>query len=192
MTELLPLNNAHLPVRLRLEDYLRLDDAGAFADYRKTELIDGEIFFMNAQHRPHAAIKSRLFRQLANALDAHGKGWEAIVEGSIAIPPHNSPEPDIVVTSDPDGKGLIPLESVKLIVEVSDATLAFDMKRKLPMYARNGVPEYWVVDVEGRVIHQMWAPDGEGFTGRRAVAFREAITAETIAGLVVETARLAP
>jgi hypothetical protein len=43
MAELLPLNNSHLPVRLTLDDYLLLDGAGAFADYVKTELIDGEI-----------------------------------------------------------------------------------------------------------------------------------------------------
>lgn len=190
MTELLPLNNSHLPVRLRLEDYLRLDEAGAFAEYRKTELIDGEIFFMNAQHRPHAVMKSRLHILLAAALVAQGKGWEAVVEGSIAIPPNNSPEPDIVVTSDPDGKGLIPLESVKLIVEVSDATLAFDLKRKLPMYARNGVPEYWVVDVEARVIHQMWTPEGEDYTERQEVAFGAPITAAAATGLVIDTAKI--
>src|SRR5690606_1869558 len=166
------------------------DEAGAFAEYRKTELIDGEIFFMNAQHRPHAVAKSRLFRLLADALDAQGKGWEAVVEGSIAIPPHNAPEPDIVVTSEPDGKGLIPLESVKLVVEVSDATLAFDMKRKLPMYARNGISEYWVVDVEARVIHQMWAPEGDDYSEQREVAFGGDIEAATIERFSVNTTGL--
>jgi Uma2 family endonuclease len=190
MTELLPLNNSHLPVRLRLEDYLRLDEAGAFAEYRKTELIDGEIFFMNSQHRPHAVVKSRLFRLLADALDTQSRGWEAIVEGSIAIPPNNSPEPDIVVTSEPDGKGLIPLDSVKLIVEVSDATLAFDMKRKLPIYARNGIREYWVVDVEARVIHQMWAPEGERYLEQRDFAFGKRMGSTTAEGIEIETARL--
>lgn len=190
MTELLPLNNMHLPVKLRLEDYLRLDDAGAFADYRKTELIDGEIFFMNAQHRPHARIKSRLHVLLAAALLDQGKGWEAIVEGSIAIPPNSSPEPDIVVTSEPDGQGLIPLESVKLIIEVSDATLDFDMTRKMAMYARNAVPEYWVVDVEKRAIHQMWTPQGEDYAERRKVAFGSEIAATGIPGLAIETTAL--
>ncbi|MDV3456369.1 Uma2 family endonuclease [Sphingomonas sp. HF-S4] len=190
MTELLPLNNSHLPVKLRLEDYLRLDDAGAFEEYRKTELIDGEIFFVNAQHRPHAVIKSRLHVALAAAMDVHGQGWEAIVEGSIAIPPHNSPEPDIAVTSEPEGKGLMPLDSIKLIIEVSDATLAFDTKRKLAMYARNGVPEYWVVDVNARVIHQMWAPEGETYREHRELAFGQAVSAATIISLTIDTAAI--
>ncbi|MDP5278284.1 Uma2 family endonuclease [Sphingomonas sp. DG1-23] len=190
MTELLPLNNSHLPVKLRLEDYLRLDAAGAFEEYRKTELIEGEIFFINAQHRPHAVVKSRLHVLLAAALKAQDDGWEAIVEGSIAVPPHSSPEPDIAVTSEPDGKGLIPLDSVKLIVEVSDATLAFDMQRKLALYARNGVPEYWVVDVNARVIHQMWTPEGQTYARHRELAFGQAVKATTIVGLTIETAQI--
>lgn len=191
MTELLPLNNSHLPVKLRLEDYLALDESGAFEGYRKTELIEGEIFYMNAQHRPHARIKSRLHVLLAAALGAQGKGWEAIVEGSIAVPPHSSPEPDIVITSDPEGKGLIPLESVQLIVEVSDATLSFDMSRKAKLYAANGVPEYWVVDVENDRVHQMWSPEGGVYTQGRKAAFGQALTAATITSFRVETGGLA-
>lgn len=187
MTELLPLNISHLPVKLTLDDYLLLDDSGAFADYRKTELIDGELLFMNAQHRPHAVVKTRLYRQIANALDAHSQGWEAIVEGSIAIPPHNSPEPDIVVSSAPDGLGLIPLESVKLIVEVSDATLTFDLHRKRAMYARNDVQEYWVVDVQARVIHQFWSPSGERYEESAIVPFGDPITVRTIPDLTITT-----
>lgn len=189
MTELLPMNTSHLPVKLTLDDYLLLDSSGAFANYQKTELIDGEIFFMNAQHRPHAVVKSRLFRRVAEALDIHGQGWEAVVEGSIAIPPKNSPEPDIVVTSAPDGSGLIPLDSVKLIVEVSDSTLAFDMKQKRAMYARNGVPEYRIVDVEGRTIHQLWDPSGEDYAGRATIALGDTVDAKTF-DLTITTDRL--
>jgi len=48
MTEQGVFNTSPLPVRLRVEDYLLLDESGAFADYHKTELIDGEVLFMNA------------------------------------------------------------------------------------------------------------------------------------------------
>jgi Uma2 family endonuclease len=190
MTELLPLNNTPLPVRLRLEDYLMLDDAGAFSDYRKTELIEGEIFFMNAQHRPHARIKSKLFRAIADVLDTRGNGWEAIVEGSIAMPPYSSPEPDIVVTSAPEGKGLIPLDSVKLVIEVSDATLAFDTTRKAALYAGAGIPEYWIVDINARAVRQMWSPDGETYMENRSSVFGDSIRAATIDAFEVATTAL--
>lgn len=187
MTEQLPLNIAPLPVKLRLEDYLLLDESGAFADYAKTELIEGEIVFMNAQHRPHARIKTRLAVVLTQALRDLGGELEAVVEGSVAIPPANAPAPDIVVTSEAEGGGLIPLRSARLVIEVADATLTNDMTRKAAVYARHGIPEYWVVSVEGRVIHQLWAPSGEAYAQRREVAFGAVLEAVTVAGLRVET-----
>lgn len=188
MTEHLPFNSAPLPVKLKVEDYLLLDRSGAFDDYRKTELIEGEIYFMNAQHRPHARIKSRLYRLIADALDEVGGGLEAVVEGSVAIPPINVPEPDIVITSEAEGEGLIPLNSVRLIVEVADATVATDLTRKASLYAHHGIGEYWVADVNARVIHQMWAPQGGTYAEHRQVAFGERVEAMAVAGLAVETA----
>ena len=61
MTELLPLNTSPLPLKLRVEDYLLLDASGAFESYQKTELIEGEVYFVNAQHRPHALAKAELY-----------------------------------------------------------------------------------------------------------------------------------
>jgi Uma2 family endonuclease len=190
MTEQLPLNTSPLPVRLRIEDYLLLDASGAFERYGKTELIDGELVFVNAQHRPHARIKSRLYRLIADALDRIGAGAEAVVEGSVGIPPANVPEPDIVVTDQPEGEGLIPLDSVRLIVEVADATLETDLNRKASVYARHGIVEYWVVDVKGRLIHQLWQPQGQEYAGRRQVEFGGRIEAVTMAGLALDTTAL--
>ncbi len=190
MTEHLPLNTDPLPLKLRVEDYLALDEIGAFADYAKTELIEGEIVFMNAQHRPHARMKMALYDALRDALRTCNSKLTPLVEVSIAAPPQSVPEPDIVVTSAPDGEGLVPLDSVALIVEVADTTLRNDLERKASLYARLGVAEYWVADVKGRVIHQMWAPAGEAYAERREVAFGDAVEAATIAGLRVETGGL--
>lgn len=190
MTEMAPLTNIPRRVKLRVEDYLALDDAGAFDAYGKTELLDGEVVYMNAQHRPHARIKSRLFRLLADALDRHAGGLEALVEGSVAMPPYNVPEPDIAVTAEPEGEGLIPLASLALVIEVADTTLRGDMGRKRKIYAREGVAEYWVVDVRTAVIHQMWSPAGDAYAERREVAFGEILTAATIEGLTVATTEL--
>lgn len=186
----MPLNTSPLPVKLRVADYLLLDESGAFDAYRKTELIEGRVYFMNAQHRPHARIKSRLHVLLAAALTGSDTGVEAVVEGSIEILPNNAPEPDIVLTSEAEGDGLIPLISVCLIVEVSDTMPLFDLNEKARVYANAGIPEYWVVDVNARVIHQLWSPDTDVYANRRAVAFGHPIGAATLPDLTVETARL--
>ncbi len=190
MTEMIAPTTDWKPVKLRVEDYLMLDEAGAFDIYGRTELIEGEVVYMNAQHRPHARIKSRLFRLLADALDEIGAGIEALVEGSVSMPPHNVPEPDIALTAEPEGTGLIPLSSLALIVEVADTTLRNDLGRKAKIYAREGVPEYWVVDVNGHLIHQMWAPAKGVYGERNKVAFGNAIAAVTIAKLSVDTSNL--
>lgn len=187
MTELVPVTNVPLPVRLRVEDYLLLDEAGAFADYGKTELIEGEVLYMNSQHRPHARIKSRLHVVIANALARQESGLEAIVEAAILIPPHNVPEPDILVTSEADGRGFIPLESVRLIVEVADTTLRNDLTRKARIYAQHGVPEYWVVDVNGERIHQLWTPEADRYADTRIVPFGSTLASVTIPDLTIPT-----
>ena len=190
VTEMKPIAVVQSRVRLRVEDYLLLDRSGAFADYAKTELIEGEVLYVNAQHRPHARVKTRLYRLLADALDALEIGLEALVEASVEITPENAPEPDIVLTYLPNGEGLVPLGSVALIVEVSDATLDIDLGRKATLYATHGIPEYWVIDVAGRVIHRMSTPSGGGYGERAAVAFGEMIASVTVAGLNVETGAL--
>jgi len=190
MNEMVPLTTVPLPVKLRVEDYLMLDAAGALEGYGKTELLDGEIVYMNAQHRPHARIKSRLFRLIADALDNLPINLEALVEGSVSMPPYNVPEPDIAVTAEPEGEGLIPLASLALVIEVADTTLRNDLGRKRKIYASEGIAEYWVVNVRAEMIHQMWAPVGDHFTQSRDVPFDTEIESTTIPDLRVNTTAL--
>ena len=103
--------NVPQPVRLKVEDFLLLDESGSFDDYSKTELIDGEIFAMNAQHSWHARTKTLLATELNIALRALGSDLEAWAEPSTRISDHSLPEPDIVLTRH-RGRGVVPLELV--------------------------------------------------------------------------------
>lgn len=188
MTEHRPLNTAHLPLKLRVEDYLALDRGGAFAGYEKTELIAGEILFMNAQHRPHALAKMELYDALRDALRANPV-VRPLTEATVAIPPDSAPEPDIVITSEPRGDGPIPVASVALIVEVSDATLAIDLNAKRQLYAMAKIPEYWVVDLGARIIHRFADPNADGYERNEKVAFGLAIEALSLQ-IAIDTTRL--
>lgn len=173
--------------KLTVEDFLLLDRAGAFDRYAKTELIDGVVYFMSPQHAEHYTVKVLLLRRLADACDALGTGLEAWSEGSIDMSPHNVPEPDVFVTNERPVKGLTRLDTVVLAIEVSTTTLRFDLGEKARIYSSGGVPEYWVVDVAGGTVHQMWAPGPERYGERREVALGQRIEAVTVAGLAVET-----
>ena len=175
--------------KLRVEDYGLLARAGAF-DGLRTELIDGEVIVMPPQFRPHGMIKLELYDELLTRLRAMGSALRPVVEFSLDLSETSMPDPDITVTSEPRGPNAIPLQSVRLIVEVSDTTVADDMGKKLRLYDAAGIPEYWVADVNGRVIHQMWDPNDASYAQSRAIAFGAPIAASTNADLKINTSAL--
>jgi len=170
--------------RLTVDEFLLLDREGAFGD-RRTELFDGEVYYMSPKHRPHARTVTQFVIALAKALE--GSKLSVLTDISVRLSDHDVPEPDIAVTDAPQGDGILPLDAVKLLIEVADSTLPQDMGLKAALYAGAGVPEYWVVDVNGRAIHQMWAPRPEGYAERREVTLGAQVEAATVAGLAVET-----
>jgi Uma2 family endonuclease len=172
----MPIDTSPLPVRLRVEDYLLLDASGAFDDYAKTELIEGRIVGMNAQHRPHGMLKMEMYDRLRQGLQAICSPLRPVIEFGLALAPDSLVEPDVLLTTEPSGDGFVPLPSVALVIEVSDTSL--------------GIPEYWVADVNAKVIHQMWAPEGEVYVEQRQVTYGEPIDAATIIDLAMETAGL--
>lgn len=178
------------PYRLRVSDFLLLDQTGAFKNHAKTELLAGEIFYVNAQHRPHARTKMALYDAIKAALTVARSPLSVLVEVSVELGEHDAPEPDLTLTSEPNGEGLVPGRSVALVVEVSDATLTEDLGRKLVMYAIGGVPEYWVADVNGRVIHRMCSPSGESYARHDKVAFGDSLSSATIDDLTIDTSSL--
>jgi Uma2 family endonuclease len=175
------------PIKLRIEDYLRLSEAGAFDRYARTELIDGVVYAMNPQHRPHGFAKDELAYRLRRALEAMGSDLHVATEQSVVMAPHDQPEPDIILTTEPRGPGAIPGASVALLVEVAHTSLDHDLLRKAPVYAARRVGEYWVVDVNAGLIHQMWSPQGEAYAAGRELKLGVRIEAATVQGLAVET-----
>jgi Uma2 family endonuclease len=122
---------------------------------------------------------------LHEALVAMESAWGVVSEASVRLGENDMPEPDIFLTSEPDGDGVYPGNSIKLIVEIADSTQEMDLGKKAMMYARGKVPEYWVLDTEAGIAYQHWSPDGVAYVQLREVAMGTQIGAETIAGLSV-------
>ena len=176
-------------IGLRAVDYLMLSDAGAFDAYGRTELIEGEVWAMNAIHSWHAKTVADLTIDLGYAVRALDAGLRVYSAGSILLSDDSVPEPDISIADDND-EGVLPLAKLKLAIEVSDSTAASDLGRKLRLYARAGVPEYWVVERDTRTVHQFWSPSGDSYGERRAVPFGDGVEAATLAGVRADTQRL--
>jgi Uma2 family endonuclease len=145
---------------------------------------------MNPQYVPHLRAKSELHEALLDALRALGWPLRVASEGSVLLGERDVPQPDLIVWEPLRTRGPVPGESVRLMVEVSESTLADDLGHKRALYAAASVPEYWVVNLPGRAIHQYWAPADGAYTRSAVVPFGETIRSATLAGLAVPTTAL--
>jgi Uma2 family endonuclease len=156
-SEALPLP---LPQRKRWtrEQCGALEAAGLF-EAERLELVDGDLISKMGKTRPHV----NAFRLMQYwLLEAFGKEFvdaEAPIDVSPADNPSNEPEPDLIVLREPCDtfvSGNPKAEDLRLVVEISDSSLRFDLVTKAALYARAGIVEYWVLDVAGRslVVHR--------------------------------------
>lgn len=144
------LNDAGLMWQISRERYHELIDAGMFADDR-VELIHGYIIRKMAVNPPHILVLKLLVRYLIRLLSAD---WHLSFQDPIATD-DSEPEPDIaVIRGDPlDYADRLPQgDELGLVIEISATTLAYDRKVKTALYAAAGIEQYWIVDVEGRLV----------------------------------------
>ena len=174
-------------LRITAAQFSVMVEAGAFTGDLGVELRGGLLYQMNLRNLPHLGAKTELHEALLDALRALGSPLRVSSEGSVRLDEAEVPQPDLTVSESLRGRGQLPGERVRLVVEVSDTTQADDLGRKRALYAAASVPEYWVVDVPARVVHQYWAP-GDGAYARSAVVpFGQTIRSATLAGLAVPT-----
>ena len=133
--------------RITVEDYYRMAEAGVLAPDARVELIEGEIIDVPPIGSIHGSVVDKLALWLIRAL-----GDRAIVrvQGAVRLSGISEPEPDIALLerrtdfyrrAHPTGAETL------LVIEVSDSTLRYDRDVKVPLYARHGVREVWVVDI---------------------------------------------
>ena len=185
-----PLGSSTQLLRVTAEQLEAMAARGALAGLPRIELRDGVLCQMNPQYRPHLLAKSAVYDALRDGLRTLGSVLGVASEGSVRIGEREVPMPDVFVWEIHRGAGPVPVEHVRLIVEVSDTTLEDDLGRKRDVYAAGHVPEYWVVDLSGQVVRQFWAPEDGRYAGEAVVPFGERLSAETLPGLGVNTAVL--
>lgn len=189
MTAQLPITTDVQRIGLTADDFWLLADAGAFDAFAKSELIEGEIWVVNSVWAWHAKTTAYVSIELGLALRALTTDLTVYTSGSVNLTDDSVPEPDVSIGEDHDGKG-IPLAKMRLAVEVSDSTRIHDLGKKSTLYARAGVPEYWVIDRDESRIVQRWEPTSDGFARENEVQFGEPLNAITIDGVSIDTSGL--
>jgi Uma2 family endonuclease len=156
-------------IRISVDRYQKMVATGVLTERDRIELIEGEMINMAPIGPKHAALTARLTKLLVLAV-----GDTAIVSpgGPVNLGEFSEPQPDLLLLRARGDyyAGKIPeAVDVLLLIEISDSTLAFDQSTKRALYARHGVVEYWIVDVEGKRIEVHREPTANGYA--RALGF---------------------
>lgn len=167
------------------DEYQRLGEIGVLHEDDRYELIEGEIVEMSAMGHRH----NRCVNQLSRLLHASvPRTYFVQAQGSIRLFGRSEPEPDIALVLD-RGPGIMATEAdVPLVMEVSDSTLAEDREIKLPMYARAGIPETWLVDVKAGVVERHTAPRDGAYTQLATARAGETLASTVVSAVVIPVA----
>lgn len=173
--------------RITVHDYHRMGEIGVFAPDARVELIEGEIIDMAPIGKDHQSIVDQLTRALVLVVAI------VRVQGSIRLSQWSEPGPDVVLLNPRSDfyRGEFALGTDTLLaIEVSDTTLKYDRDIKVPLYARHGVPEAWVVDVNGNAL-LVYTDLRDGKYERHAVLERPATVPVThIPGITLDVGAL--
>ena len=163
--------------RLTVDDYYRMAEAGILGEADRVELIDGEIIDMAPIGQDHAATVNGLNRTLIMVCGDHGI---VSVQNPLRLDRFNEPEPDFVVfrpRADFYRTGARPGPAdALLVVEVADSSLRHDRLVKLPMYARAGVAEVWIVDLRRRTVDVHRNPGPDGYAALETLGAGDSVT----------------
>jgi Uma2 family endonuclease len=129
-------------------EYERLVELGVFEDER-IELLRGQLVVMSPQGEWHSTITARIHEMLLRSLD---ESFDVRSHSPFAAAEDSEPEPDVSVSRKLKRRKYHPRRAL-LLVEVAEISLRKDRDIKASIYAENGAPEYWIVDVEAKCVH---------------------------------------
>jgi len=165
------------PRRFTSDEVQAMLEAGILHEDDPLELINGQLVVMSPINDPHIVCINRLNTIFSKRLVTHEiDGVVVSVQNPVRIDEHNEPEPDVVLSTALDGAPRP--ENVLLLVEVSDTTLAYDRDVKRPLYARAGIPEVWILDLEARHIEVHREPDNDVYRTRHLAGLDDTVTPE--------------
>ncbi len=135
-----------------IEEYEQMVDAGVLGEDDRLELIEGEILEMAPIGPPHSGTVNRLTQLLTSRL---GDRAVIAVQNPVRLWPRSEPQPDLAVLQPREdfyGRAHPEPSDVLVLVEVADSSIRFDRDEKIPLYARHGITEVWLVDLNAGVI----------------------------------------
>lgn len=172
--------------RFTVDEYYRMGDAGILGFEERTELIDGEVILMPPIGSGHSSHVMRLNRVLINAV-----GTRALVnsQNPVRLSQSTEPQPDFLVLRwrDDEYLGAHPgPNDVLLVIEVSDSSLPYDRRVKLPFYAASGIPEAWIVNLRRPSVELYWQPKDGSYLKSTTLERGASITLQALPDVTIQ------
>ncbi|MCI0459439.1 MAG: Uma2 family endonuclease [Gemmataceae bacterium] len=145
--------------RFSVARYQRMVECGILTADDKVELLENYVVLKMPRNPRHDSTIQRMLRPLLRVVPA---GWDVRIQSAIALA-DSQPEPDFAFVrgSAADYENRHPgAGDVALVIEVADSSLLRDQRDKTRIYARGGIPGYWIVNLVDRRIEVYTQPSG--------------------------------
>ena len=178
--------------RFTVTEYHQMAQAGILGEDDRVELIDGEIVEMTPIGCLHAACVNRLNRRFSRTF---GDVALVSVQNPVRLGEDSEPEPDLALLrprADFYASGHPGPEDIFLLVEVADSSSDPDRRVKVPLYARAGIPEAWLADLEQQTITAYADPTPDGYRSVRVFRRGEVVAPGVFPDRALAVADLLP
>jgi Uma2 family endonuclease len=167
-----------------VDEYHRMAEAGVLREDDRVELIEGEIVEMSPIGSGHARCVNRLTALLVPP--AEGRAIVS-VQNPVRLSARSEPQPDLSLLrwrEDFYPEGPSPAD-VLVVIEVAAGSLLFDQRVKVPLYARAGIPEVWIVDLDAGHVEVHTAPSGGAYRDLRTAGGGDVLEPPGLAGVTL-------
>jgi Uma2 family endonuclease len=176
--------------QITVDQYYQMAQVGLLSAEDRVELIEGEIIDMAPIGSAHAST----LRTLAELFrEAVGKQAIVAVQDPVRLGDRSEPEPDLALLRRREDryKHAHPTApDVYLIVEVAQTSLRYDREIKLPLYARHGIPEVWIIDTQKRTLSLHRDPQGERYASESTTSAPGKLALSALPDVAIDLAGL--
>ncbi len=175
---------------LTVAEYHRMGEVGILTDRDRVELIEGQVVAMSPIGSEHSGTVNALSYLLFQVVGTRGV---VAVQNPVQLDDLTEPEPDFAVLkprSDFYRRATPRADEVLLLIEVADSSLAYDRAVKRSLYARHGIPEFWIVNLAAGEVEVCRAPAGDRYASVSHVGRDGILEPELLPGAVIPVATL--
>jgi Uma2 family endonuclease len=172
--------------RFSIDEYHRMGEAGIFSEDDRVELLAGAIVEMSPIGPLHAGTVNRLTTLFSSRLG--NRVVVGIQNPLLSRAEDSEPQPDVVLLHPRDDfytRAHPEASDVYLVIEVADTSLEVDRDVKLPIYARAGIPEAWLLDVSAERLEVFRHPAPHGYQDIRMLHRGEPVVPQAFPDLAL-------